>query len=114
MTITRLLFIILIINAFLISNELREENIIDQADKNKIVSEEKLIRHLNSGNSWFTGLLIMWTVWGAYLCFLFFALFVFVLVVVTAGKVQEKDKDKDIYNIEFCKKFKAIYLFMTK
>ena len=108
MTIRKLFFIILIINAFLISNELRKEDIIDQANKNKIISEEKLIRHLNSGNSWFTGLLIMWTVFGAYLCFfLFFALFVLTLI---AGKVQNKDK----YNIELGKKLKAIYLFKTK
>ena len=109
MTINGFFFIFLILNACLTIDSQKIDGNIDIANqeiKNKVESEKKTPRNLDLVEGWFTSLLILFTVWGSYLCF---AIFGFWLLLLFFGDKSEKTQC-DMYAGE---KLKAIYLFKS-
>lgn len=108
MDIKRLYFIILILNICLtIDNTKGDGDISNQEIKITKALNKKQLRFLE--NSWFTDILIMLTVWGAYLCFLIVGLWLLFVFCI-----DEKEKEKyNFEDINVCNKLKAIYLFKS-
>lgn len=109
MTIKGLLFIFLILNVCLTIDSQKRNGDIEVANqeiKNKVEPEKKILRNLDLVEGWFTSLLILFTVWGSYLCFVIFG---FWLLILVFGDKSDKTQC-DMYVGE---KLKAIYLFKS-